>query len=269
GNNQYNGLFERWCNSIGLKKDLVYRLINRFKLIANCEDQKIIEDLPVSLTYEIAKPSSESTDSKKQAKEAVLNGEIKTLKEYKELEAKLRKAEEDNSQLEIKLKQEQEKQPEIVHEQIEIDNTDYYSIEKLKKQVERLESDLKHKNKINENINKQKEILEQQLSRSEYKVKEYEDFKTRVSNVTRDKTDIGRQVESITSLSSVLFEIEHLLKNQLAPVKYSRAITECRSNETAMNNLSDMIKLVESWCLEMRDYLPRGQGRVVDAQIIE
>ncbi|CAM3997975.1 hypothetical protein BASU183_11895 [Bacillus subtilis] len=54
GNNQYNGLFERWCNSIGLKKDLVYRLINRFKLIANCEDQKIIEDLPVSLTYEIA-----------------------------------------------------------------------------------------------------------------------------------------------------------------------------------------------------------------------
>lgn len=264
------GCFRSWIESLGMKKDAVNRLINRYDLIvANCDDQELIEDLPVSLTYEIAKPSSESTDSKKQAKEAVLNGEVKTLKEYKELEAKLRKAEEDNSQLEIKLKQEQEKQPEIVHEQIEIDNTDYYSIEKLKKQVERLESDLKHKNKINENIYKQKEILEQQLSRSEHKVKEYEDFKTRVSNVTRDKTDIGRQVESITSLSSVLFEIEHLLKNQLAPVKYSRAITECRSNETAMNNLSDMIKLVESWCLEMRDYLPRGQGRVVDAQIIE
>ncbi|MGG4030829.1 hypothetical protein ABEV77_15580 [Bacillus subtilis] len=265
------GCFESWIASIGMKRDSVRRLINRYELIsANCANQaELLEDLPLSLTYEISRPSSESTDSKKQAKEAVLNGEVKTLKEYKELEAKLRKAEEDNSQLEIKLKQEQEKQPEIVHEQIEIDNTDYYSIEKLKKQVERLESDLKHKNKINENIYKQKEILEQQLSRSEHKVKEYEDFKTRVSNVTRDKTDIGRQVESITSLSSVLFEIEHLLKNQLAPVKYSRAITECRSNETAMNNLSDMIKLVESWCLEMRDYLPRGQGRVVDAQIIE
>ncbi|WP_051053183.1 hypothetical protein [Bacillus subtilis] len=263
------GYFQAWVESIGLNKMQANRLIQRYSLVTNCYDQKLLEDLPVSLTYEISRPSSESTESKKQAKEAVLNGEIKTLKEYKELEAKLRKAEEENSQLEIKLKQEQEKQPEIVHEQIEIDNTDYYSIEKLKKQVERLESDLKHKNKINENINKQKEILEQQLSRSEYKVKEYEDFKTRVSNVTRDKTDIGRQVESITSLSSVLFEIEHLLKNQLAPVKYSRAITECRSNETAMNNLSDMIKLVESWCLEMRDYLPRGQGRVVDAQIIE
>lgn len=45
------------------------------------EQRNLIEDLPVSLTYEIAKPSANP-----ELKQKVLDGEIKTLKEYKELE---------------------------------------------------------------------------------------------------------------------------------------------------------------------------------------
>ncbi|MGG3068006.1 hypothetical protein ABEO83_16505 [Bacillus glycinifermentans] len=56
-------------------------------LVTNCDNiqANILEDLPVSLTYEIARPSAESTEPKRQAKQAVLNGEVKTLKEYREL----------------------------------------------------------------------------------------------------------------------------------------------------------------------------------------
>lgn len=58
GNNQYNGYFEKWIEFLGLKRDTVYRLINRYKLvIANCDEQNIIEELPLSLSYETAKPS--------------------------------------------------------------------------------------------------------------------------------------------------------------------------------------------------------------------
>lgn len=242
GNNQYNGLFERWCNSIGLKKDLVYRLINRFKLIANCEDQKIIEDLPVSLTYEIAKPSSESTEPKKQAKEAVLNGEVKTLKEYKELEAKLRKAEEDNCLLETKLKREKEKK--TVVEKV-IDNTDYKQIDALKKELE-------YQNKKYENISKQKLILEQQLERSDVKVKEYEELTNKLKAVTREQDDLGRQVEATSELSEMVWEIEKVLKGSLAPVKYAKAIRDMSDNQIIMNNLDSVIGHVESWCKEMR-----------------
>ena len=107
--------------SIGINRKAVNRLIQRYELIVtNCHNQELIEDLPVSLTYEIAKPSSESTESKKQAKEAVLKGEVKTLKEYKELEAKLRKAEEDNKNLSYELSQ--EKKNRTVVEKV-IDNT--------------------------------------------------------------------------------------------------------------------------------------------------
>ncbi|MFE6376974.1 hypothetical protein ACWH9Q_19405, partial [Bacillus subtilis] len=101
------GCFQDWVESIGFRRQTAYKLIQRHNLIVhNVDERNLLEDLPVSLTYEIAKPSSESTESKKQAKEAVLNGEVKTLKEYKELEAKLRKAEEDNKNLSYELSQE-------------------------------------------------------------------------------------------------------------------------------------------------------------------
>src|SRR5690625_1705742 len=99
GSNQYDGLFRKWCDSIGMKKDAVNRLINRYELVAKCDDQtqNLLEDLPVSLTYDIAKPSAESTPAKAQAKAEVLAGEIASRKAYKErikeLEEKARQAE--------------------------------------------------------------------------------------------------------------------------------------------------------------------------------
>ncbi|MED1758231.1 hypothetical protein P4U87_04670 [Bacillus subtilis] len=237
------GCFREWVESIGFKKDRAYGLIQRYDLIVgNSDNQSIIEDLPVSLTYEIAKPSSESTESKKQAKEAVLNGEIKTLKEYKELEAKLRKAEEDNKNLSYELSQ--EKKNRTVVEKV-IDNTDYKQIDTLKKELE-------YKNKKYENLSKQKMILEQQLESSDVKVKEYEELTNKLKAVTREQDDLGRQVEATSELSEMVWEIEKLLKGSLAPVKYAKAIRNMSDNQIIMNNLDSVIGHVESWCKEMR-----------------
>lgn len=87
GSNQHDGLFEKWLTSIGMNKMQASRLIHRYSLVTNCDEQKaeLLEDLPVSLSYEIAAPSAESSEPKRQAKRAVLNGDIRTLKEYREL----------------------------------------------------------------------------------------------------------------------------------------------------------------------------------------
>jgi hypothetical protein len=83
------GCFEEWYTGLGFKQRNVYRLIERFNLIsANLAQTDLIEELPVSLTYEIAKPSANQN-----LKQNVLDGEVKSLKEYKELEAKLKQAE--------------------------------------------------------------------------------------------------------------------------------------------------------------------------------
>jgi hypothetical protein len=64
-------------------------LINRYNLVFRISENggqtDLIEELPVSLTYEIAKPSVNE-----ELKQKVLDGEVKSLKEYKELEARLK-----------------------------------------------------------------------------------------------------------------------------------------------------------------------------------
>ncbi|MCR1994486.1 hypothetical protein NSA31_22365 [Bacillus subtilis] len=138
GVNQYDGMFEKWIRYLGMSKEQVSRLIRRFELVTNCDDHQLIEDLPVSLTYEIARPSAESTEPKRQAKQAVLNGEVKTLKEYRELlaekeaaEAALKQAESQRTLAEQeadilreKLERAEEAEPEVRMEYVEVPISD-------------------------------------------------------------------------------------------------------------------------------------------------
>lgn len=78
--NHHGGIFETWYESLGFKKDKVYRLISRYRLvIANCENRDLVEKLPLSLSYEISKESCPQ-----ELRYKVLSGEIKTLKEFNE-----------------------------------------------------------------------------------------------------------------------------------------------------------------------------------------
>jgi len=116
GNNQHDGVFESWFTYLGWKKRTVYNLIDRYTLVQNLHDQKrdLIEDLPVSLTYEIAKPSAESTPAKAQAKAEVLAGEIDTLKEYRERVKQLEKeAEQERKRAEQAERYAEEKENEV------------------------------------------------------------------------------------------------------------------------------------------------------------
>lgn len=82
-----NGIFYAWCESIGIKVDTVKRILNYHDFIsANCtnKDKTFLLDLPKSLIYEAARKSAPA-----ELKQGVLNGDITTLKEYKELKAQL------------------------------------------------------------------------------------------------------------------------------------------------------------------------------------
>ncbi|MCP6682924.1 pGP6-D family virulence protein [Bacillus nakamurai] len=136
--NRY-GCFQSWAESIGFKRQTVYKLIQRYELIIhNMDNKHILEDLPVSLTYEIARPSAESTEPKRQAKQAVLNGEVKTLKEYRELlaekeaaetalkqaESQRTLAEQEADILREKLERVEEAEPEVRTEYVEVPTSD-------------------------------------------------------------------------------------------------------------------------------------------------
>ncbi|MEK5166200.1 hypothetical protein NYE69_28245 [Paenibacillus sp. FSL R5-0527] len=131
------GCFEEWYTSLGFKKDQVYRWIGRHELIlANCEKRELIEDLPLSLTYEISKPSANP-----EAVDAVLSGNIKTHKEYKELVKSLKAAEKAAAEAEKRAKQAEAARQLAIQQHTEQQEKLLAQIDELKKRKGRSKED--------------------------------------------------------------------------------------------------------------------------------
>lgn len=82
--NHRNGVFYKWCEGIGLKRETVKNIINYRNFIdQNLANKEIIETMPKSFIYEVSRNSTP-----KELQEMVINGEIKNLKELKTEKAK-------------------------------------------------------------------------------------------------------------------------------------------------------------------------------------
>lgn len=78
--NNKNGVFEKWFTALGYAKRTVYNLINKHDyIVQNLNNKKIVKSLPLTLSYEITSPSCSE-----ELRKMVLDGEIKTYKEFKE-----------------------------------------------------------------------------------------------------------------------------------------------------------------------------------------
>lgn len=83
-----NGTFQKWVASKGISKSNAYNYINSYRLVQNLDNPKekeIFLQQPKSMQYEMSKPSANP-----EVNQAVFDGNIKTHKEYKELERRLK-----------------------------------------------------------------------------------------------------------------------------------------------------------------------------------
>lgn len=87
---------------------------------------------------------------------------------------------------------------------------------------------------------------------------DFERVRRSIQDVHTDRHDLQRQMDSALSISELCAEIEHLLKNKLAPIRYSRALLERRDSKVAMDNLRGILDVVKDWTQEMETYLPNG-----------
>lgn len=79
--NNKSGVFIKWADSLGIKKDNAYRYITRYKyIVANRDNINVeqFESLPFSLSVEVAKETVPN-----EVKEKVINGEIRTIKDFR------------------------------------------------------------------------------------------------------------------------------------------------------------------------------------------
>ncbi|MDV3051898.1 hypothetical protein NLV77_000833 [Staphylococcus ureilyticus] len=139
------GLFEKWYSSLGFKKRNVYNYIQIYNEVQQLHGDQLetFEELPKRLQLEVSKPSHNP-----ELKEKVLDGDVKTHKEYKELEQQLKQRDEEKSHLESQLEQAQrsesiarkqleeaeDREPEVIEKYMEPE--DYQSIKNMNEHLQ-------------------------------------------------------------------------------------------------------------------------------------
>ena len=193
-----------------------------------------------------------------------VNGETKTvdemttrqlqqaIKDKKALEESNKVLEQSFNDLSKKYSDEVSKPPATVEVEIEVDNTDYTVAAENKL----LEDNLKKLSSEKDDLQIDLQLMTNKADAYEQDSLEYKQMKEDIVCLTQKKDDLGRQIAAITSISGLVIEIDHLIKDKLAPVRYSKSLLGAKEDEIVLRNLTDMVETIEQWCSEMRRYIP-------------
>ena len=166
---------------------------------------------------------------------------------------------EENNKLIKELEEEKNKPKEKEYIETVVDNTDYTIVNKLKK----IEKEFEEKQTEADRLQRKLDIAVERAKIFEEDSEEYKNLKRQIEILSKEKDDISKAVSSGTELAGLIHNIEGFLKTELCPITYSRAILDMSENKTVMNNLQEIIEVVEKWCSEMRNYLPKGQQNII------
>lgn len=256
---KYNtGTFEKWFVSLGLKKQTVYNYINQAKFVHQMDESKQIEmfqELPMTLKTEISKPSAEP-----EAVELVLSGDIKTTKEYRELEKQLKAKDEQIATQARMIDDLSEQEPQVIEKKVVVEKipADYENLkttnEQLEKQLSSVRNDLKMKKM-------QYDLLEQNT----------ESAKTLEANIKalqQKEKSIDQRVKATIEFNDLMREIETFFDTKMASLRFKPIINDLYDTE-ASNKLSEVVNSVDFWVSEMRKIIPNEKTKIIEGEIID
>lgn len=227
------GTFEKWFTSIGLKKRTVYNYINQAKFVHQMHEYKQIEmfqELPTTLKTEISKPSA-----KPEAVEMVLSGDIKTTKEYRELEKQL-KAKDEQIKLQAQMIDDlNEQETEVIEKEVIVEKIpdDYQQLKQSTKIIDEITSE-------NQALKAEQEALKQRIADSEKALQE----KAKVENDELEQAQLKRlKRDADISVHKLIINMNQFVKEQAVTVYDSQAIAG--ANDETKQKLTDSISRVE------------------------
>lgn len=243
--NPKDGTFIKWVEYKGFKRQSAYNYMNIYKAFQSLEsidEQKHFLSQSKSLQYEMSKPSAN-----KKVNQAVFSGDIKTHKEYKELERQLKQRDEQNAQLQSKVEQAQRSE-EIALKQLEDAENREPAIKCEIKEVipPHVKAQLSDRQQMIDAKDKEIQQLQERLSKAEEQKQKFE------------KQDYLEEDEQIASLSfqveSTVLEIKDNI-NRFLNENASTAFREAaiaRASEKTKNQIYDGVEELESFCRTMR-----------------
>lgn len=255
---KYNtGTFEKWFVSLGLKKQTVYNYINQAKFVHQMDESKQIEmfqELPMTLKTEISKPSAEP-----EAVELVLSGDIKTTKEYRELEKQLKAKDEQIATQARMIDDLSEQEPQVIEKKVVVEKipADYETVkatnERLEKQLSSVRNDLKMK-KI------QYDLLEQNTESAKA-------LEANIKALQQKEKSIDQRVKATIEFNDLMREIETFFDTKMASLRFKPLINDLYDTE-ASNKLSEVVNSVDFWVSEMRKIIPNEKTKIIEGEII-
>lgn len=227
------GTFVKWFESIGLKRQSVYNYINQCKFFHQMEKVEQIEmfqELPTTLKTEISKPSA-----KPEAIEMVLSGDIKTTKEYRELEKQL-KAKDEQIKLQAQMIDDlNEQETEVIEKEVIVEKVpdDYQQLKQSTKIVDEITRE-------NQALKAEQEALKQRIADSEKALQQ----KAKVENDELEQAHLKRlQRDADISVHKLIINMNQFVKEQAVTVYDSQAIAG--ANDETKQKLTDSISRVE------------------------
>lgn len=227
------GTFVKWFESIGLKRQSVYNYINQCKFFHQMEKVEQIEmfqELPTTLKTEISKPSA-----KPEAVEMVLSGDIKTTKEYRELEKQL-KAKEEQIKLQAQMIDDlNEQEAEVIEKEVIVEKIpdDYQQL----KQSTKIVDEITRENQV---LKAEQEALKQRIVDSEKALRE----KAKIENDELEQAQLKRlKRDADISVHKLIINMNQFVKEQAVTVYDSQAIAG--ANDETKQKLTDSISRVE------------------------
>lgn len=227
------GTFVKWFESIGLKRQSVYNYINQCKFFHQMEKVEQIEmfqELPTTLKTEISKPSA-----KPEAVEMVLSGDIKTTKEYRELEKQL-KAKDEQIKLQAQMIDDlNEQETEVIEKEVIVEKVpdDYQQLKQSTKIVDEITRE-------NQALKAEQEALKQRIADSEKALQQ----KAKIENDELEQAQLKRlKRDADISVHKLIINMNQFVKEQAVTVYDSQAIAG--ANDETKQKLTDSISRVE------------------------
>lgn len=261
------GLFKKWYSSLGFKQRNVYNYIQIYNEVQQLHGDQLetFEELPKRLQLEVSKPSHIP-----ELKEKVLDGDIKTHKEYKELERQLKQRDEQNAQLQSQVEQAQRSE-EIAKKQLEDAESrepevieKYMEPEDYQETKNALAQSRHHQKLIEErNAKLEKEIEDMKHRRDEVseKSQKYDELNKALGDMNRKLDDGQRRLKAQKEVYDLVKKGEELIK-EIAPMTYFIHDEYILSNEYAIKP----IKKIADDLLDLSQKLNKqiSKGDVID-----
>lgn len=266
-----DGLFAKWVEAAGFKRQRAYEYINIYKYavrITDNEELEFFEKQPKSIQIEMSKPSAIP-----EVNQSVYDGDIKTHKEYKELEKQLKQqAEQHQRQLAEKDEvinktyeqlEKTQQEPTVIEKEVIIEKTpdDY---QELKREALNSRVYLDELNRTKQNYN----LLETKYSLLESSTAEAKEIERKLKSMRAEEKSILDKMQAIDDFAELEAEFDKFFDTKMAPMRF-KSISDYLYATNALERIRSMINKADLWVEEMNKLIPNSNIKIIEGDFTD